>query len=258
MASIEELLRDKGITRPRVARRSDNRAFDEIRQARITRNYCKHALGSCLIEIGDTRVICAASMENKVPPHLKNTGTGWITAEYGMLPASTNTRTARESSRGRTKGRTHEIQRLIGRSLRAATSLADLGERTVWIDCDVLQADGGTRTAAITGAYVALHDAVKAMLGQQIIARSPLLEQVAAVSVGIIDDTVFLDLSYEEDSSASVDMNVVMTRTGKIVEVQGTAEKSPFTLDQLMTLIDYARKGINELMIKQSLALGIP
>jgi ribonuclease PH len=258
MASIEELLKNKGITRPKALRRLDSRALDEIRQAKITRDYCKHAMGSCLIEIGDTKVICAASMENKVPPHLKNSGTGWITAEYGMLPASTNTRTARESSKGRTKGRTHEIQRLIGRSLRAATSLADLGERTVWIDCDVLQADGGTRTAAITGAYVALHDAVRVMLGQQIIARNPLLEQVAAVSVGIIDDQVFLDLSYSEDSNASVDMNVVMTRTGRIVEVQGTAEKAPFTLDQLLTLLDFARKGIDELMKRQCQALGIP
>lgn len=257
MASIEELLKDKGITRPKAARRSDSRAPDEIRQAAITRNYCKHALGSCLIEIGDTRVICAASVENKVPPHLKNTGTGWITAEYGMLPASTNTRTARESSRGRTKGRTHEIQRLIGRSLRAATSLAELGERTVWIDCDVLQADGGTRTAAITGAYVALHDAVRTMLNQQVLARSPLLEQVAAVSVGIIDDQILLDLNYAEDSSASVDMNVVMTRTGRIIEVQGTAERAPFTVDQLMTLIDVARTGIIKLMARQSQALGI-
>jgi ribonuclease PH len=258
MASIEELLRDKGITRPKALRRCDNRAADEIRPTKITRGFCKHALGSCLIEIGDTRVVCAATVENKVPPHLKNTGSGWITAEYGMLPASTNVRTARESTRGRTKGRTHEIQRLIGRSLRAATSLADLGERTIWIDCDVLQADGGTRTAAITGSYVAIHEAVEALLAQQLIARNPLLEQVAAVSVGIIDDQLYLDLNYEEDSHAAVDMNVVMTKSGKIIEIQGTAERDPFTRQQMMTLIDLAQKGIHELMTKQSLILGIP
>ena len=257
MASIEELLKDKGIIRPKALRRSDNRAPDEIRQAKITRGYCKHAMGSCLIEIGDTKVICAASVENKVPPHLKNTGSGWVTAEYGMLPASTNVRTIRESSRGRTKGRTHEIQRLIGRSLRAATSLTELGERTIWIDCDVLQADGGTRTAAITGSYVALHEAVKSMLVHQLIVKNPLLEQVAAISVGIIDDQLFLDLSYEEDSSAAVDMNVVMTKTGKIIEVQGTAEKAPFTMEQMMMLIHLAKKGIDELILKQAQVLGI-
>ncbi|HOM28342.1 MAG TPA: ribonuclease PH [Deltaproteobacteria bacterium] len=255
MASIEELLRDKGLQPPKATRRGDNRAPDEMRRAVITRHYCKHALGSCLIEIGDTRVVCTASVENKVPPHLKNTGLGWITAEYGMLPASTSTRTAREAARGRPAGRTHEIQRLIGRSLRAAASLADLGERTVWIDCDVLQADGGTRTAAITGAYVALHDAVACMLKDQLIARSPLLEQVAAVSVGIVNGQVLLDLTYEEDSNASVDMNVVMTRSGRIIEVQGTAEKTPFTLDELMALIGMAKKGIGELIESQELAL---
>jgi len=258
MASIEELLKDKGITRPKALLRKDNRAPHELRPANITKGYCKHALGSCLIEIGDTKVICAASVENKVPPHLKNTGTGWITAEYGMLPASTNVRTARESTRGRTKGRTHEIQRLIGRSLRASTSLADLGERTIWIDCDVIQADGGTRTAAITGSYIALHEAIRELLEHQLIVRNPLLEQVAAVSVGIIDDQILLDLSYEEDSNASVDMNVVMTKSGRIIEVQGTAEKAPFTLQQMMMLIDLAHKGIDELMKKQADILGIP
>lgn len=258
MASIEELLRNKGIVVPKVLVRSGNRAPDEIREVKITRGYCKHALGSCLIEIGDTKVICAASVENKVPPHLKNTGMGWITAEYGMLPASTNVRTVREASRGRTKGRTHEIQRLIGRSLRAAASLSDLGERTIWIDCDVLQADGGTRTASITGAYVALKDALRALRQQQIIARDPLQEQVAAVSVGIIEDEIYLDLCYEEDSSAQVDMNVVMTKGGKIIEVQGTAEKTPFSMQQMMTLMEYARKGIDDLMDKQSEALEAP
>lgn len=258
MASIEELLRNKGIVVPKVLVRSGNRAPDEIREVKITRGYCKHALGSCLIEIGDTKVICAASVENKVPPHLKNTGMGWITAEYGMLPASTNVRTVREASRGRTKGRTHEIQRLIGRSLRAAASLSDLGERTIWIDCDVLQADGGTRTASITGAYVALKDALRALRQQQIIARDPLQEQVAAVSVGIIEDEIYLDLCYEEDSSAQVDMNVVMTKGGKIIEVQGTAEKTPFSMQQMMILMEYARKGIDNLMDKQSEALEAP
>ncbi|HPS94235.1 MAG TPA: ribonuclease PH [Deltaproteobacteria bacterium] len=258
MASIEELLRNKGIVVPKVLVRSGNRAPDEIREVKITRGYCKHALGSCLIEIGDTKVICAASVENKVPPHLKNTGKGWITAEYGMLPASTNVRTVREASRGRTKGRTHEIQRLIGRSLRAAASLSDLGERTIWIDCDVLQADGGTRTASITGAYVALKDALRALRQQQIIARDPLQEQVAAISVGIIEDEIYLDLCYEEDSSAQVDMNVVMTKGGKIIEVQGTAEKAPFSMQQMMILMEYARKGIDNLMDKQSEALEAP
>jgi ribonuclease PH len=258
MASIEELLKDKGISRPRAYRRCDDRAFDQLRRANITRGYCKHAIGSCLIEIGDTKVICAASVENKVPPHLKNTGTGWVTAEYGMLPASTNVRTVRESSKGRIKGRTHEIQRLIGRSLRAAISLKDIGERTVWIDCDVIQADGGTRTAAITGAYVALHDACRTLVNQQLIARNPLLEQVAAVSVGIIGEQECLDLNYEEDSSASVDMNVVMTRSGRIIEVQGTAEREPFTREQMTMLMDLAQQGIRELMARQSQALGIP
>lgn len=257
MASIEELLKNKGITRPKVIRRSDNRAPEDLRVVKITRGYCKHALGSCLIEVGDTKVVCAASVENKVPPHLKNTGSGWITAEYGMLPASTNVRTSRESAKGKIKGRTHEIQRLIGRSLRAAASLTEIGERTIWIDCDVLQADGGTRTAAITGSYVALYDAVKTMQNQQLIVKNPLLEQVAAVSVGIIDDQIFLDLCYEEDSNAAVDMNVVMTKTGRIIEVQGTAEKEPFTMQQMMMLMNLAKKGIDELMIKQANILGI-
>jgi ribonuclease PH len=258
MASIEELLRDKGFTRPKVLLRAGNRAPDEVREVKITRGYCKHAMGSCLIELGDTKVICAASVENKVPPHMKNSGMGWITAEYGMLPASTNVRTTRESSRGRTQGRTHEIQRLIGRSLRAAASLADLGERTIWIDCDVIQADGGTRTASITGAYVALREAVKSLISQQVIVKNPLLEQVAAISVGIIDGEMYLDLCYEEDSNAQVDMNVVMTRSGKIIEVQGTAEKAPFSIQQMMSLIELAGTGIGHLMEKQSQAFDTP
>ncbi|MGC9323160.1 MAG: ribonuclease PH [Desulfomonilia bacterium] len=255
MASIEELLKNKGITKPKLVLRSDHRTPDEIRHVEITMGYCKHALGSCLIEIGDTKVICAANIENKVPPHLKNSGMGWITAEYGMLPASTTVRTTREVSRGRPKGRTQEIQRLIGRCLRAAASLQDLGERTIWIDCDVIQADGGTRTASITGAYVALADAVQSLLQQQLIARNPIHEQVAAISVGMIDGELMLDLNYEEDSRADVDMNVAMTTGGSIIEVQGTAEKSPFSFQQLMTMMDLAKKGIGQLMEKQLQAL---
>jgi ribonuclease PH len=255
MASIEELLKDKGISKPKVIQRVDKRKPDEIRQVKITPGYCKHALGSCLIEIGDTRVICAANMENKVPPHLKNTGTGWITAEYGMLPSSTNTRAIRESSRGRIQGRTHEIQRLIGRSLRAAVNLEYVGERTIWLDCDVLQADGGTRTASITGAYVALRDAVETMMKQQIIGKNPIIEQVAAISVGVIDNEILLDLNYEEDSRADVDMNVVMTGSGSIIEVQGTAEGAPFTQEQMISLVNLSQKGILQLMEIQNQAL---
>lgn len=256
MASIEELLKNKGISKPRVISRSDQRKTDQIRDVRITRGYCKHALGSCLIEIGDTRVICAANMENKVPPHLKNSGTGWITAEYGMLPSSTNTRSVRESARGRQQGRTHEIQRLIGRSLRAAVNLEEVGERTIWLDCDVLQADGGTRTASITGAYVALRDAINNLLKQQIIAKDPIKEQVAAISVGIIDDQILLDLNYEEDSRADVDMNVVMTGSGSIIEVQGTAEGESFTKDQMISMVNLAQIGIGRLMEIQNRSLN--
>lgn len=257
MASIEELLKNKGISKPKVLKRSDGRKPEDIRNVKVTRNYCKHALGSCLIEVGDTRVICAANMENKVPPHLKNTGTGWLTAEYGMLPSSTTTRMIRESSRGRLQGRTQEIQRLIGRSLRAGVRLEGVGERTIWIDCDVVQADGGTRTASITGAYVALKDAIDALVNQQVIARSPILEQVAAVSVGIVEDEILLDLSYEEDSRADVDMNVVMTGSGNIIEVQGTAEGRAFSREQMITMVNFAHKGILKLMKVQNQALGI-
>ncbi|MDX9763159.1 MAG: ribonuclease PH [Desulfomonilia bacterium] len=257
MASIEELLKNKGISKPKVLKRSDGRKPEDIRNVKVTRNYCKHALGSCLIEVGDTRVICAANMENKVPPHLKNTGTGWLTAEYGMLPSSTTTRMIRESSRGRLQGRTQEIQRLIGRSLRAGVRLEGVGERTIWIDCDVVQADGGTRTASITGAYVALKDAIDALVNQQVIARSPIMEQVAAVSVGIVEDEILLDLSYEEDSRADVDMNVVMTGSGNIIEVQGTAEGRAFSREQMITMVNFAHKGILKLMKVQNQALGI-
>lgn len=257
MASIEELLKNKGISKPKVLKRSDGRKPEDIRNVRVTRNYSKHALGSCLIEVGDTRVICTANMENKVPPHLKNTGTGWLTAEYGMLPSSTTTRMIRESSRGRLQGRTQEIQRLIGRSLRAGVRLEDVGERTLWIDCDVLQADGGTRTASITGAYVALKDAVDALVSQQVIARSPILEQVAAISVGIVEGEILLDLNYEEDSRADVDMNVVMTGSGNIIEVQGTAEGRAFSREQMIAMVDFAHKGILKLMKAQNQTLGI-
>jgi len=257
MASIEELLKNKGISKPKVLKRSDGRKPEDIRNVKVTRNYCKHALGSCLIEVGDTRVICAANMESKVPPHLKNTGTGWLTAEYGMLPSSTTTRMIRESSRGRPQGRTQEIQRLIGRSLRAGVSLEDVGERTIWIDCDVVQADGGTRTASTTGAYVALKDAMDTLVSQQIIARSPILEQVAAVSVGIVDGEIMLDLNYDEDSRADVDMNVVMTGSGNIIEVQGTAEGRAFSREQMIAMVNFAYKGILELMKIQNQALGI-
>jgi len=255
MASIEEILQDKGISKLKIAKRGDSRKPDELRKVSITRGYCKNALGSCLIEMGDTRVMCTANMENKVPPHLKNSGTGWITAEYGMLPSSTATRVQRESSRGRIKGRTHEIQRLIGRSLRAVVNLQEIGERTIWIDCDVLQADGGTRTASITGSYVALKDALSSMVNQQIIARDPMMEQVAAISVGIVDDMLLLDLNYEEDSRADVDMNVVMTGKGTIIEVQGTAEGSPFSKDQMSQLMDLAHSGIERLLKEQLAAL---
>jgi ribonuclease PH len=258
MASIEELLKNKGISKPKVVKRSDQRLPDEIRTVKITRGFCKHAMGSCLIEVGDTRVICAANVENKVPPHMKNTGSGWVTAEYGMLPSSTTTRMIRESSKGRPQGRTHEIQRLIGRSLRAAVNLQVVGERTIWIDCDVIQADGGTRTASITGSYIALKEALSTLVAQQVIARDPMAEQVAAISVGIIDGVPYLDLNYEEDSRADVDMNVVMTGNGSIIEVQGTAEGRVFSKDQMNALVDLAEKGILELMKLQNRALGIP
>jgi ribonuclease PH len=255
MASIEEILKNKGVITPKVTKRPDGRALDEIREVKITRGYSKHALGSCLIEMGDTKVICAANFEDRVPPHIKNTGSGWITAEYGMLPSSTAPRGAREASRGKVGGRTHEIQRLIGRALRAAVDQKELGERTLWLDCDVLQADGGTRTASITGAYVALEEAVRRMQRQGLIARNPILDQVAAVSVGIVGSELVLDLCYDEDSKAEVDMNVVMTGRGHIIEVQGTAEGAPFDRDQLSALLDLAQLGIAKLIEKQAQAI---
>ena len=256
MASIGELLNNKGVTVPKVARRAEGRAIDQLRNVSITRGYNRHAAGSCLIEMGDTRVLCVASIEEKVPPHMKNTGSGWITAEYGMLPGCSQGRIPRESSRGKVGGRTHEIQRLIGRSLRAAVDLKALGERTIWIDCDVLQADGGTRTASITGAYIALSDAIQKLLDAKTISRNPLAAQVAAVSVGLFADQTLLDLDYSEDSNADVDMNVIMTSEGNLIEVQGTAEGHPFNREQMNQLMDLAEKGIRELFVKQNEALG--
>ena len=235
--------------------RTDRRAADELRAARITPGYLPYAEGSALIEMGNTRVICAASVEDRVPPFLRNKGVGWVTAEYAMLPRSTLTRTARETGRGGPTGRTHEIQRLIGRSLRAVADTKLLGERTVTLDCDVLQADGGTRTAAITGAYVAFAIACEKLLRAGKLARSPVLDAVAAVSVGIVDGTPLLDLKYDEDSKAEVDMNVVCTGDGRFIEVQGTAEREPFTRKQMDDLLRLAVKGIAQLVSLQRAAL---
>src|SRR5215813_6456809 len=221
--------------------RIDNRAADQMRPVRITPEFISIAEGSALIEVGHTRVICTASVEEAVPAFLRNTGKGWITAEYGMLPRSTLTRTPREASKGRIGGRTHEIQRLIGRSLRAVADLHSLGERTIFIDCDVIQADGGTRTASITGAYVALALAVQKLVAAGTLPKSPLREAVAATSIGIVDGEILLDLAYEEDSRAEVDMNLVMTGSGKFIEVQGTAEQHPFDDTQLKKMMDLGR-----------------
>ncbi len=252
MASMEELLKDKGIVKPKVVARSFGRAADELRPVKITRNYIKHAPGSCLIEMGDTRVLCTVSVEERVPPFMRNSGKGWLTAEYGMLPGCSHSRIGREASRGKQGGRTHEIQRLIGRSLRAIVDLELLGEITLWIDCDVIQADGGTRTASITGAYIALQDAVKDLMNRKLIARNPIKDQVAAISVGMVnDDQLYLDLDYSEDSNAEVDMNVIMTGSGQIIEVQGTAEGQTFSRQQMNDLVDLAEKGIMELVALQ-------
>ena len=236
--------------------RNDGRALDEIRSTRIQKDYLEFAEGSCLIELGQTRVICSASIEDAVPPFLKNSGTGWITAEYGMLPRSCRLRIPRESSKGKVGGRTHEIQRLVGRSLRAVADLKALGERTIWIDCDVLQGDGGTRTASITGSFIALHGALSFLKAKGAVNSLPLFDYVAAISVGIVKDIPMLDLTYEEDSSADVDMNVVMTGQGKLVEVQGTAEHEPFTLKALDELISLSQKGITEIVRLQKEILG--
>ncbi len=236
--------------------RPSGRRPDELRNIQITRDYTRHAEGSVLIEFGDTRVLCTASVEERVPPFLRGKGSGWVTAEYGMLPRATNTRSGREATRGKQGGRTLEIQRLIGRSLRSATDLAQLGEHTITLDCDVLQADGGTRTAAITGAYVALVDAFRWMQRQKLITTDPLRGQAASISAGICKDTVVLDLDYAEDSTASTDMNFVMDGRGNFIEIQGTAEQDPFTLEQMLQMADYARTGIKKLISLQNDALG--
>jgi ribonuclease PH len=235
--------------------RAGGRKPDQLRPVRITRAYTRHAEGSVLVEFGDTRVLCTASVLDKQPPHLKGQPRGWVTAEYGMLPRATHTRGDRESARGKQSGRTQEIQRLIGRALRSVVDLGKLGERTIHLDCDVIQADGGTRTAAITGAYVALHDAVAFLLGRQALATSPVLDAVAAVSVGIHGGTPLLDLDYEEDSACGTDMNVVMTGSGGLVEVQGTAEGAPFSRKEMEAMLDLAQKGIAELVAAQRAAL---
>ncbi len=231
--------------------RSDGRDWDEMRPVKITKNYLKYAEGSVLIEVGDTKVICTASEEKKVPSFLAGSGQGWITAEYGMLPRSSKVRIVRESSRGKMAGRTQEIQRLIGRSLRAVVNLRGLGERTIWIDCDVIQADGGTRTASITGGFVALSLTLKRLKKEKKIGKIPLKDFVAATSVGIGKEKPLLDLSYEEDSQAGVDMNVVMTGREHFIEVQGTAEGKPFTRGEMDELLALANKGIKELIAVQ-------
>ncbi len=231
--------------------RTDGRKNDEIRKVKFTRRFITTAEGSVLIEMGNTRVICTASIEEKVPPFLRDQKKGWVTAEYGMLPRSTHTRTAREASMGKVGGRTQEIQRLIGRALRAVVDQQALGERTVWIDCDVIQADGGTRTASITGAFVALNEALFLALKNGIIEKNPIKDYLAAISVGIVKGEPMLDLCYAEDSIAEVDMNVVMTDSGKIVEIQGTAESEPFSRESLNTLLAYAEKGIGEVIKAQ-------
>ena len=236
--------------------RSDERAHDQLRETTLTPHYLMHAEGSVLIQAGNTKVICAASVEDRVPQFLRNTGKGWVTAEYGMLPRATSTRTQREASAGKVGGRTQEIQRLIGRSLRSVTNLPALGERTIWIDCDVIQADGGTRTASITGAFVALALALEKMRGRGLINGIPLSDYVAAISVGIVDNEPLLDLAYEDDSRAEVDMNIVKTGNGRFIEVQGTAEALPFGREALLTLLDLADAGIKELVQKQKAIVG--
>jgi ribonuclease PH len=235
--------------------RSGGRAADQLRPVRITRGFTIHAEGSVLIEFGETRVLCTASVEEKVPPHKKGSGEGWVTAEYGMLPRATHTRGSREAAKGKQTGRTQEIQRLIGRSMRAVFDLKALGERTIHLDCDVLQADGGTRTAAITGAFVAAQDAVNTLIASGALSASPIKGHVAAISVGIVDGTPLLDLEYTEDSACDTDMNVVMTGAGHFVEVQGTAEGAAFSRDEMDVLLDLAEKGIGELVTLQQQAL---
>jgi ribonuclease PH len=231
--------------------RSDNRAANALRPVTITRHYTIHAEGSVLIEFGNTKVLCTASVEERVPPHKKGSGEGWVTAEYGMLPRATHTRSSREAAKGKQSGRTQEIQRLIGRSLRAVFDLKKLGERTISLDCDVIQADGGTRTASITGAFVAAQDAVNTLLASGKITETPILQPVAAISVGIVQGTPLLDLEYTEDSACDTDMNVVMTGAGHYVEVQGTAEGAAFSRNEMDALLALADKGIAELIAMQ-------
>jgi ribonuclease PH len=227
--------------------RIDKRKSDGLRKVSIRTKYLKNAHGSCLIEMGDTKVVCSATIEEKVPFFCKNEGKGWVTAEYGMLPASCNERITREAARGKLSGRTQEIQRLIGRSIRSIVDLKKLGERTIWLDADVIQGDGGTRTASITGCYIALEHAIRKLIEGGKLAASPVLDSVAAVSVGVVNGKAMLDLCYAEDSKAEVDMNVVMTGSGKLVEVQGTAEGNPFTEAKLLQMLKLAKKGIHEL-----------
>jgi len=236
--------------------RQHDRAPHELRPTTITPHFLLHAEGSVLIEAGRTRVVCAASVEDRVPPFLRGTGKGWVTAEYGMLPRATTTRTTREASQGKVGGRTMEIQRLIGRSMRTVVRLPDLGERTIWIDCDVIQADGGTRTASITGAFVALVLALERMKQQDQLRSIPIKDYVAATSVGVVAGMPLLDLAYEEDSQAEVDMNIVKTGDGRFIEIQGTAEAEPFDSDALAGLLDLADRGITELIAKQREIVG--
>ncbi|MDR3287923.1 MAG: ribonuclease PH [Peptococcaceae bacterium] len=235
--------------------RLDGRANDQLRKVKMIRNFTKTPEGSVLIEVGDTRVLCTATVEEKVPPFQRGNGNGWVTAEYSMLPRATQVRTQREASKGRLSGRTMEIQRLIGRALRSVIDFKKLGERTIWLDCDVLQADGGTRTASITGAYVALADAVRYLLNAEKIKENPILEALAAVSIGKVGGEALLDLAYAEDSQAEVDMNIVMTESGRFVEIQGTAEKENFDRRELNEFLDLAEKGIKELIDEQKRAL---
>ncbi len=238
--------------------RSFDRSPGDLRPVKFTRRYTRHAEGSVLVEMGETRVLCTASVEEKVPPFLKGRGSGWVTAEYGMLPRATHTRGGREAAQGKQSGRTQEIQRLVGRSLRAVVDMAALGERQITLDCDVLQADGGTRCASITGAMVALADAIAGLRARGVLAKDPIRDFVAAVSVGVVNGEPVLDLDYSEDSACDTDMNVVMTGAGHFVEVQGTAEGAPFTRDQMNALLELASSGISDLIALQRAALATP
>ena len=236
--------------------RSNGRSFNQIREIKVTKNYIIHPHGSVLFQMGGTRVLCSASIDNKVPSFLRDKGQGWVTAEYSMLPSSTNTRTTREASKGKLSGRTQEIQRLIGRSLRSIVDLEQLGERTIWIDCDVIQADGGTRCASITGAFIALMLAMKKLKKNRIIETIPIRDYVAAISVGVVGGKNLLDLDYSEDSGADVDLNIIKTGSGGFVEIQGTAEREPFTDKQMNKMLALANKGISQLIAIQKKMIG--